>query len=341
MLTFIRPNSTIQCYVTASCTDGNTYVWDTAQGDQAVHILQHGDSLDNPIHELPLELADTGVKFASWGQSVNRFYTGASDGKVKAWDITRQPGDAFVRNVLTVTGGISAGSFSKDFTQLVIGDATGKVHLLKIDDCDVDDEVAQPAKPLPGRRALEQGGLLPNAVKRPKVVIPHPEPPPPDSFAIEADQTGQELAQIYVEEGQLRVHPDPGVGAIRGPNYLETGLFRLEAHEEYDGSQPLLPEWQAKQQSEILEQRGEIRLPRLPRVQSSDLTAHEENLSLDLDFSKLSLSALEELKRDRCELHWENNHKFKYELFPSHKLGIFKHDRVGRESRLESSEMQE
>jgi len=267
----------------------------------------------------------------SWGQSVNRFYTGASDGKVKAWDITRQPGDAFVRNVLTVTGGISAGSFSKDFTQLVIGDATGKVHLLKIDDSDIGDgEVFQPAKsPIPGKSSLERGGLLPTTVKRPKVVIPHPEPPPPENFDIQVEQTGQELAQIFVEEGQLRVHQDRGIGAIQGPNYLETGLFHLEAHEEYDGSKPLLPEWQAKQQSELLGQRDDIRLPRLPHVESSDLTAHEENLSLDLDFSRLSLSAQEELKRDRCELHWENNHKFKYELFPGHKLGIFRQHRLG------------
>jgi hypothetical protein len=37
-----RPNSSIQCYVTASCTDGNTYVWDTAQGDRPIHTLGHG-----------------------------------------------------------------------------------------------------------------------------------------------------------------------------------------------------------------------------------------------------------------------------------------------------------
>ena len=38
----VMPNSTIQCYVTASCTDGNTYVWDTAQGDKSIHTLGHG-----------------------------------------------------------------------------------------------------------------------------------------------------------------------------------------------------------------------------------------------------------------------------------------------------------
>lgn len=37
-----RPNSSIECYVTASCTDGNTYVWDSAQGDRPIHVLPHG-----------------------------------------------------------------------------------------------------------------------------------------------------------------------------------------------------------------------------------------------------------------------------------------------------------
>jgi len=35
----------LQSYVTASCTDGYTYVYDTAQGDLPVHILAHGGKL--------------------------------------------------------------------------------------------------------------------------------------------------------------------------------------------------------------------------------------------------------------------------------------------------------
>jgi hypothetical protein len=35
----------MESYVTASCTDGNTYVWDTSQGDGAIHILGHGGKL--------------------------------------------------------------------------------------------------------------------------------------------------------------------------------------------------------------------------------------------------------------------------------------------------------
>jgi len=41
----VMPNGNIQCYVTASCTDGNTYVWDTAQGDRPIHTLGHGGKL--------------------------------------------------------------------------------------------------------------------------------------------------------------------------------------------------------------------------------------------------------------------------------------------------------
>ncbi|RAL61727.1 hypothetical protein DID88_002795 [Monilinia fructigena] len=127
----VMPNSFYQCYVTASCTDGNTYVWDTGSiGDDAIHVLPHGESLDNPYHDLPRELADTGVKFAAWGKTSDRFYTGASDGRVKAWDIKRPRGKALVREVLAASGGIGAGAFSPDFSKLIIGDATGKVHLL-------------------------------------------------------------------------------------------------------------------------------------------------------------------------------------------------------------------
>jgi hypothetical protein len=49
MLTPSRPNSLIESYVTASCTDGNTYVWDTAQGDDPIHVLGHGGKFDSSL----------------------------------------------------------------------------------------------------------------------------------------------------------------------------------------------------------------------------------------------------------------------------------------------------
>ena len=84
-LTFM-PNSLLQAYVTAACTDGRVYVWDTAQGDEPIHILQHGASLEI-FDEEHREKLDTGVKFTAWGTTLDRFYTGGSDGAVNVWNV--------------------------------------------------------------------------------------------------------------------------------------------------------------------------------------------------------------------------------------------------------------
>lgn len=41
-LTLPRPTSAEECFVTASCTDRCTYVYDSKRGDQPIHVLQHG-----------------------------------------------------------------------------------------------------------------------------------------------------------------------------------------------------------------------------------------------------------------------------------------------------------
>jgi len=235
------------------------------------------ESLDNPLPELPREIGDEGVKFASWGQSSHRFYTGSSDGRVKAWDIHASPGNALVRHVLEVSGGITAGTFSRDYSKLLIGDATGKVHLLGFDDSDMEEEPPD---------QCNTAGL-----KRPKVIRPHREPPPPKhSEAEEAledlEKTGQELAVEFIREGRLSLHSDPGVGAVQGPNYAETNYFRLEAHEESDASKPLLPEFQAVQRYETSQDGHSSELPKIPPVQCSNLVLHSRNLALDSALAK-------------------------------------------------------
>src|SRR5437773_8689197 len=104
-------------YVTASCTDGNIYVWDTrfTRADRGwLRILQHGgtsiffrtdsilgsqntlpyilvsaniSSASEPIIPLPedepRERTDTGVRFTQWGPTSDRLYTGSSDGIIK------------------------------------------------------------------------------------------------------------------------------------------------------------------------------------------------------------------------------------------------------------------
>ncbi|KAH8593290.1 hypothetical protein B0O99DRAFT_547507 [Bisporella sp. PMI_857] len=306
----IMPNSNVQCYITASCTDGNTYVWDTAQGDRPIHTLGHGESLDNPLHDVPREIADTGVKFASWGQTSDRFYTGSSDGKVKAWDVRAPKGQAFVRTVLSVSGGISSGAFSGDFSRLVIGDATGKVHLLGIDEDSDDDSPQERAvvktaiKPTAWLRSTIPGG------KAPKVIIPHHEISPPlqTDIGVKIEQTADELARTYIEEGQIRLHPDRRIGAIQGPNYAELKLYRLEEHENNDGSMPLRPTVQARQQFEILND-PETRILRLPNMRSSNKQQHEENLKKDSQLlPKIPVSL-----RHEVELDYEPEYEFEFD----------------------------
>ncbi|KAK0655544.1 hypothetical protein B0T16DRAFT_451200 [Cercophora newfieldiana] len=61
-----EPNSYSSCCITAGCTDGNVYVWDTAQGDRPIHILlSHGESMEEMLGNR--EMADVGVKFTAWG----------------------------------------------------------------------------------------------------------------------------------------------------------------------------------------------------------------------------------------------------------------------------------
>ncbi|EAA27042.3 defective in DNA methylation-9 protein [Neurospora crassa OR74A] len=81
----VMPISFGSCYITAGCTDGITYVWDTAQGDKPIHTLRHGE----PIEEFrgDREHEDVGVKFTAWGRTLDRFYTGSSDGVVKVWNL--------------------------------------------------------------------------------------------------------------------------------------------------------------------------------------------------------------------------------------------------------------
>ena len=285
----IMPNSLGTSFVTASCTDGNTYVYDTAQGDEAIHILNHGESLDNPLPDLPREVGDAGVKFASWGQSSDRFYTGSTDGKVKAWDVRAPVGKAFVRNVLEVAGGISGGAFSKDFSKLLIGDATGKVHLLRYDDSDLV-ELASSATLSP--QSSGQARAATSTKKRPKPIIQYND-------AVDTqEETASNLARAYLEEGQLVRYPDPRVGVVQGPNYANSPFFCLEAHERSEGALPLRAEFLIKQQFIALRPKPELQVERFPHIASSNTQRHAKNVQRDAALSQTGV-----------ELHWDYRYK--------------------------------
>ncbi|KAK0635081.1 hypothetical protein B0T17DRAFT_604345 [Bombardia bombarda] len=248
----IMPNSFSYCFVTAGCTDGNIYVWDTSQGDKPIHILRHGD----PVEELggDREREDVGVKFTAWGTTPDRLYTGSSDGVVRVWNIRSLGKKPLVRDLLEVPAPVSCGMFSPDRSRLVIGDASGRVFLLSVDEEEntAPSLVKLPPGSLGGISRQQQLQL--KTIRRPKPVIPHPEPPMPSHDAegrpLEPE-SGHLRARAYLMSGQLRLHGDPTVGAVQGPRYAEAGLFRREVHFNGEPGQPLLANWEAQQQDAV------------------------------------------------------------------------------------------
>lgn len=117
-------------YVTASCTDGNTYVWDHRNKDKLLHKLRHDCPLEPLNPNVSRELTDFGVRVAIWGGAIDQFYTGASDGCLKRWDIRRSSEDALVTNVASFNHGLVSGAFSADQSHLVLGDYGGGIHVL-------------------------------------------------------------------------------------------------------------------------------------------------------------------------------------------------------------------
>lgn len=293
-LTLNRPNSAKSAYVTAGCTDGNVYVWDSAlHQDDPIHVLRH----DQPIEEYrgDREREDTGVKFTAWGSSLDRFYTGSSDGVVKVWDV-RSERLPLVRDLLEVPAPVSYGMFSPDRTKLVIGDASGRVFLLTI------NEIEHVPSPAASTVRIGMPGEKARTVRRPNPVRMHKEPPlpPPPQHGL-ADivrdpDTGIERARRYLQAQQLVIHRDPTIGAVQGPRYAETGLFWREAHLNDDPSLPLLALYANAQQDE-LEEYSESKAFRVKALKplSKDPAAvrkhrdqHVRNTARDLDAAILA-----------------------------------------------------
>ncbi|KAL2197236.1 WD40-repeat-containing domain protein [Corynascus similis CBS 632.67] len=288
----IMPNSFSSCYITAGCTDGNTYVWDTALGDKPIHILQHGEPIDE--YHGDREREDVGVKFTAWGTTPDRFYTGSSDGVVKVWNI-RSLNNPFVRNLLEAPAPITAGRFSPDKSRLVVGDASGRVSMLS-----VDKEKEQPTSmmkvPLPGTGNFR-------IIKRPAAIIPHPDPPPPRHDAEGrpiVSELGSAIGRTYLDNLQLERHPNPTIGVVQGPRYAETNLFRREMHLNEDPRQPLLARWEAMQQESW---KPPMPFPPRRRIHKLALRPvkehvglgklHARNVSLDINVDKATRLRLE------------------------------------------------
>lgn len=205
-------------YVSASCTDGKTYVWDNRKGDRVLHELRHKPPL-NPIdHQRSRETADVGVRVALWGSSMDQFYTGASDGVLKRWDIRRSPEDVLLEDVASFDEEIMCASFTDDQSHLLVGGSGGGVHVLSSGPCSD-----------------------PNITTFEFEHAPEPEKPS-DSGVVAGNQ--------LISSGQVVKHETFGMG--QGPSY--TGPFALWARNvkqgissDRIGDLPLLIRYQSQQ----------------------------------------------------------------------------------------------
>jgi WD40 repeat protein len=297
--------------VTAGCTDGNVYVWDTSQGDKPIHVLRHSE----PIEELrgDREREDVGVKFTAWGNTLDRFYTGSSDGVVKVWNV-RSSHLPHVRDLLELPAAISYGMFSPDRSRLVVGDASGRVALLSL------DEIEQKSGSLSSTVTINLPGT--KILRRPIPIILHPEPEPPRYEALgelvkATAEPGPGTVNQYLEAKQLERHTDPTVGVVQGPRYRETGLFRREAHLNGDPSQPLLANWGILQQDSkggfAKRRRAHFAALKPVRSYAALEQRHAENTSLDLDLKSLSVRDRLDLSLAGVDLDFETEFDFVYE----------------------------
>ena len=195
-ITFSPLNSNI---VTAGCTDGISYVWDWRWPDQPLHRLKHSTPLVDLDHTREREEADTGVMLSLWGPGGSLFYTGSSDGMVKAWDVRRHPKDVLISNVASLDISIQSGAFSPDGNNLLVGDAEGGIHVLSSAPCGPRSYVKSTDAYIDLVRDSDGSGLK---------LDPHDDNPGTE---------GIEAARSLIESGQLEYHQELGVG--QGPNY--------------------------------------------------------------------------------------------------------------------------
>lgn len=306
-LTFV-PNSLGHAYVSAACTDGKVYVWDTAQGDRPIHTLRHG----KPIEEYcgDREKEDTGIKFTAWNTTLGRFYTGSSDGVVKAWNIRRRKAP-FVRDILTAPGPIAWGGFSPDNSKLAIGDATGRCFILSIDAHDAPESHFMT---LPGTT---------RRLRRPQPLLLHPEPDPPgaDEDGMDTDTELNDASyarRTYLDTRCLRLSHNPVIGAVQGPEYASSNLFRLDAHLNEDPTAPLLADFERLQKdseaASIGRRRRSVRRVKIPSPPDERLKAvHSENKKQDFDSKQLDRGEMNDLVKAGALLNIEEDWGFIYE----------------------------
>ncbi|KAI4119849.1 MAG: hypothetical protein LQ345_000316 [Seirophora villosa] len=226
-------------YVTAGCTDGTTYVWDYRWPDEIMHELRHGQPLQELApndEELPFiehrEKVDAGVMLSIWGEGASIFYSGSSDGVIKAWDILRAPEDVWVKDIAHLPAGVQSGALSPDGMNMLVGDAVGGIHILSAapfgSPCPSDDDnnagFAYRPNPINFRSAAA------------KAKDPDDENPGTE---------GIECARELLRSGQLVLHPSLGVG--KNPHF--------ESQESTSSDHRQLP--QIREQADLIAARKE------------------------------------------------------------------------------------
>ncbi|KAI4203888.1 MAG: hypothetical protein LQ350_001510 [Teloschistes chrysophthalmus] len=226
-------------YATAACTDGITYVWDYRRPDLILHRLGHG----KPLQELSpneeelssdrhREKVDAGVMLSLWDAAGSIFYTGSSDGVVKAWDILRSPEDVWVRDIARLPAGVQSGASSPDGINMLIGDAVGGIHILSA--APISDSANDGQRGCnDGESNIEPIGFVGATVDKKY------DGEDPGTEGIEASR---ELLQT----GQLLFHPTFGIG--KGPNYQGPFAVFARWNNMASGFFELLPDL-AKQQA--------------------------------------------------------------------------------------------
>ncbi|TPX11026.1 uncharacterized protein E0L32_008063 [Thyridium curvatum] len=299
----IMPNSFTFSYVTAGCTDGKVYVWDTARGQRPIHVLSHGPLIEEFTGDREKE--DTGVKFTAWGTSPDRFYTGSSDGIVKVWNV-RSLKKPLVRDLLECPAPVSFGAFSPDLSKLVVGDASGRVWFLSID---ADEEPLSEAAPQFAKVRLPDGSF--KTMLRPNPFKPHPEPPAPTHDAqgrpLEPE-TGIARARAYLQRGELKVHRDPTVGAVQGGMYAQLGLYRREAHFQGDPEGPLNAGVDKDQLENIKMYASRTRHSALGSIRDIPIAEalHRRNLEIEAGMESLSIDSPPEPESEPTVLEAED-----------------------------------
>ena len=190
--------------ITAGCTDGTSFVWDFRRPEEPLHRLRHGRPIIDWDHTRDREEVDTGVMMSLWGLGGTLFYTGSSDGLIKAWDIRRHPADVLVRNVAQFEAGVQCGALSPDGTNLLVGDADGGIHILS-------------SAPY-GRSTGDEQDLI-DTVEEPISLVRAPDGSGLRTGKDDDDPgtVGKDASRDLIDSRQLDYDPDFGV--TKGPNY--------------------------------------------------------------------------------------------------------------------------